>query len=137
MATLNFTPDNVINFLKKGALIYSYENKIPIQLIISKNKEIAVNEKKFSAKFGTPIITYYSKPIIPDQYYDLDEYIKDVTNCWEESCNKVYNCEATDTNLEPNDIESRTYPLVINNVIRTALLIFTRFSIVKIISWLF
>ena len=32
-------PNSVINPLKNGSLIYSYENDIPIQLIISKNKK--------------------------------------------------------------------------------------------------
>ena len=114
-------PNSVVNPLKKGSLIYSYENDIPIQLIISKNKEKAVNEKNFSAKLGVSIYTHISEPIYPKDYDNLNDYIKHVTSRWNDICTNVYNSPIENFQLYQSN--HKTHKLAISEYVRYSILI--------------
>ena len=65
----------------------------PIQLDISSNKELALNEKKIKAKYGVTINTIISSPIYPVNYNTfelfIDEICKEWFSCWRFTHEKV------------------------------------------------
>ena len=50
----------------------------PVQLDISSNKELALNEKKIKAKYGVTINTIISSPIYPVNYNTFELFIDEL-----------------------------------------------------------
>ena len=80
-----------------------------------------VNEKKFSANLGISIYTYYSEAIYPENYNNLDEYIKYVTLRWNDICINLYDSPAE--NFKLYQVDHKKYKLVISEPIRYGILI--------------
>ena len=80
--------------LKKGFIFHSYNMNLPIQIIITKNKEDIIDEKNFIAKRNAKLFVYYSEVIYPDyKRYNRDEYYEYVQHMWNYSWKKVFKTE--------------------------------------------
>ena len=76
--------------LKPGLLKSIYEfQKMPVQLQITKNKEIAVNERKFKAEYGITVYTSFSEPIYPEDFNTFEEFYKHICLVWFEQFNRT------------------------------------------------
>jgi hypothetical protein len=49
--------------LKRGMLHYAYSRGLPVQIIITSNKEAVISEKMLSAHFGQTVLVGYAEPI--------------------------------------------------------------------------
>ncbi len=82
---------NESSILKKGFIYHSYNYNLPIQIIITKNKEEIIEEKKFKAKRNAILFVYYSPIIFPDyKKFTREEYYEYIQNIWDCSWKKVY-----------------------------------------------
>ncbi len=80
--------------LKKGFIYHSYNKNLPIQIIITKNKEDIIDEKNFIAKRNAKLYVYYSQVIYPDyDKYNREEYYEYVQHVWNYSWKKVFKTE--------------------------------------------
>lgn len=76
--------------LKMGIIKLAYQNKIPVQIIICKNKEKVFSFKKLSYQTNIECPYYVSGVIYPESFKSLDEFIEKVKIKWNESWNKIY-----------------------------------------------
>ena len=75
--------EETYKLLKPGLLKSIYEfNKMPVQLQISKNKEIAFNEFTVEAQYGVTIYTSFSEPIYPENYQTFELFYEHVCLVW-------------------------------------------------------
>ncbi len=82
------TIEDAENMLRPGLLKSIYEfKKMPVQLQITKNKEIAFNERKLKAQYGITVYTSFSDPIYPEDFIAFDEFYKHVCVVWFEQFN--------------------------------------------------
>jgi len=83
------SPDDVKTYLKYGMLKCIYEDKqFPVQLQISNNKEIMVDEKRMHIQYGVTINTHRSKPIYPKDYATEELFYDEIAAVWYE-CWKI------------------------------------------------
>ncbi len=77
------SPNEVKKYLKYGILkeIYYYK-KLPVQLQISSNKELVIDEKKMTITHGVTIKTHLSVPIYPADYQTEQEFYDSIANHW-------------------------------------------------------
>jgi 1-acyl-sn-glycerol-3-phosphate acyltransferase len=77
--------------LKKGFIYHSYNTNLPLQIIITKNKEDIIEEKKFKARRNAVLYVYYSDVIYPDyKKFTREEYYEHIQNIWDNCWKKVY-----------------------------------------------
>ena len=75
--------DELKSYLKFGLLKSIYEDGAnPVQLLISNNKELALNEKKFTVAFNVEINTRLSKPIHPADFATEGEFFDEIARVW-------------------------------------------------------
>lgn len=77
--------------LKFGVIKLAYENNVPLQIIICKNKEKVFSLKKMKYTTHVDCPYYVSEVILPENYSTLDIFIKHIQKKWDESWNKIYN----------------------------------------------
>ena len=82
--------DNFCINPKKGGIMLSYKYKYPIQIIITKNKELVCSVLKLNYNINVKLYTYMSSPIIPLDSQTLDEYVEIVTKEWHRCWEVVY-----------------------------------------------
>lgn len=75
--------------LKKGFIKMAYNNNIPIQIIITQNKELVFTEHKINANFGVTCKTGRSTVLYPKEYPNLESWIEVVETSWNEQWNRV------------------------------------------------
>lgn len=81
--------DDVKTYLKYGMLKCIYEDKLyPVQLQISNNKELVVDEKRLHIQYGVPVNTHRSKPIYPKDYATEQLFYDEIAAVWYE-CWKI------------------------------------------------
>ena len=51
--------------LRRGMMHYAYSRHVPVQIVITSNKEAVISEKDMSAHFGQTLIVGYSDVIDP------------------------------------------------------------------------
>jgi 1-acyl-sn-glycerol-3-phosphate acyltransferase len=79
------------SIIKPGLLKSIYEYKqYPVQLMISKNKEIVFNEQTIKVGLGQTIYTCFSKPIHPSDYKTFEEFFETICQEWFEYHNLLY-----------------------------------------------
>ena len=76
--------------LKFGVIKLAYENNVPLQIIICKNKEKVFSLKKMEYNKNINCPYYVSKVIYPENFKKLDIFVKYIQNKWNESWNKIY-----------------------------------------------
>lgn len=82
---------NVSKPLKIGLIKLAYENNIPLQVVITSNKEKIFSQKKLEYNKNIKCTYYASEKIKPSEYKSLDKFIKGVQEIWDESWNEIYN----------------------------------------------
>ena len=71
------------SYIKFGLLKSIYEDKLyPVQLMISNNKEFAINEKKLTVNYGVKIHTKISKAIHPKDYATDVAFFDEIVRVW-------------------------------------------------------
>ena len=76
--------------IKDGGVRYAYRYKLPIQIIITKNKEDVWSLKRRTHEGGVSLLTYMSSAIDPDDYASFELYRDSVMSEWERCWNVVY-----------------------------------------------
>ena len=51
--------------LRRGMLHYAHSRQVPVQIVITANKEAVISEKDMSAHFGQTLVVGYSEVIDP------------------------------------------------------------------------
>jgi 1-acyl-sn-glycerol-3-phosphate acyltransferase len=83
--------DELKSYIKFGLLKSIYEDKqFPVQLMISNNKELAFNEKRFSANYGVSIHTTISRAIHPKDFASDVLFFDEIIDVWFELYNKTH-----------------------------------------------
>jgi 1-acyl-sn-glycerol-3-phosphate acyltransferase len=76
------------NMLKPGLLKSIYEYKqMPVQIQITKNKELVVNEREFIMRSGITLYTSNSRPIYPEDFPTFDDFYYEICKVWFEQFN--------------------------------------------------
>lgn len=61
--------------LKKGMLVYAYARKLPVQIMMTANKErVMGSEKRLTAHFGQTIWVGFSKPMSPADFATFEDF---------------------------------------------------------------
>ena len=69
--------------LKKGFIYHSYNNNLPLQIFISKNKEKVINESKFTFNTGQTVFVSFSNVLSPNKEIEtIEEYYARVQFVW-------------------------------------------------------
>jgi hypothetical protein len=77
--------------LKYGLLKSIYENKRVLQITISKNKELVINEKKMKIQFGITVYNIVGNKILAEKYDTFDKYIDKIKLEWFKLWHELYN----------------------------------------------
>ncbi len=83
--------------IKDGCVRFAYRYKLPIQIIITKNKEDVLSLKRRTHQGGVSLLTYMSSAIDPDDYSSFELYRDSVMHEWERCWNVVYPCVDDDS----------------------------------------
>lgn len=105
--------------IKDGGILYSYEYKMPIQIIITKNKEKIFSLKTMTYAENVNCFTYMSNMIDPNNYNTFEEYRTFVCNEWERCWNIIYENEYSTKYcniLQPKYVKIHK-PLLTNRII--------------------
>ena len=86
---------NDVTNIRDGGIMYSYEYKKPIQIIITKNKEYILSVKTFTGQNNVDCFTYISKPLYPDNYVTYIDYRTSIVEEWNKCWKIVYENEYT------------------------------------------
>ncbi len=85
------TIDEIRQIIKPGLLKSIYEHQeLPVQLMISSNKEKVFNEKKISVSIGETICTKLSEPIHPKSYETFELFLDKIHNEWVTIFSDIY-----------------------------------------------
>jgi hypothetical protein len=87
--------------IKDGGIYYSYVYMMPIQIIITKNKEFVFSLKTWSSRDNVNCYTYRSDVIYPGNFNTLGEYRTFVCEEWIRCWDIVYKKEYTPEMCEP------------------------------------
>jgi hypothetical protein len=104
--SVNIYPEGTRRFendcirIKDGGIHYSYVYNLPIQIVITKNKEFVFTLKQMSAKDNVNCYTYRSDVICPGSFNTLGEYRTTVCEEWTRCWNIVYGKEYTPENTD-------------------------------------
>ncbi|KAK9835903.1 hypothetical protein WJX74_010643 [Apatococcus lobatus] len=76
--------------LKRGMLHYAFSRKLPMQIIMSSNKEAVLSEKKQSAHFGQKILVGYSDVIQTKDFASFEDMLAALQRAWDAQWLRVY-----------------------------------------------
>lgn len=77
--------------LKHGGLVVAHSLGWPLQIVITTNKEGVIAERTGSVGVGTRINTCVSKPLKPQDYAVVDDFIAAVESTWKSTWQEAYN----------------------------------------------
>ncbi|PSC70674.1 EF hand [Micractinium conductrix] len=69
--------------LKRGMLHYAYERKMPIQIVVSCNKDAVIAEKQLTARFGQTVGVSYSDLIDTSAFASFEGFLREVQAAWD------------------------------------------------------
>lgn len=73
--------------LKTGCIRYAWDRKRPIQVILSRGKELVLNEFSQTSRMSRDVFVYYGTPLFPDEYDSFDTLLRDVQVSWDHGWN--------------------------------------------------
>ena len=82
--------ENVSLPLRYGFIKFAYENNIPIQIIITKNKEHVFSAKMIKSYNNVVLYTSISEVIYPKDYYNVILWNSKIKETWDKHWNMVY-----------------------------------------------
>ena len=104
--SVNIYPEGTRRFetncirIKDGGIYYSFLCELPIQIIITKNKEFVFSLKTWSSRDNANCYTYRSNVICPRNFNSFEEYrtfvCEEWTRCWDIVYGKEYTPEMCD-----------------------------------------
>jgi hypothetical protein len=69
--------------MKPGLLKSIYEYRLlPVQIMMSKNKEHVLNEKQITVGIGQTIYTHLSEAIKPSDFETFDAFFEEICSKW-------------------------------------------------------
>lgn len=75
--------DECKQYMKPGLIKSIYEHKkLPVQLLISNNKEFVFNETTMTVNHGVTITSWFSQPIYPEDYTTFDDFYREICEQW-------------------------------------------------------
>ncbi|GBF93205.1 phospholipid glycerol acyltransferase [Raphidocelis subcapitata] len=80
--------------LKRGMLHYAYSRKMPVQIIMSANKESVLSEKELHVGFGCTVVTSYSGLISPGDYAGFEGFMAAVQAAWDKEWRDTMSADA-------------------------------------------
>jgi len=81
--TILNSPEDIKKYLRYGLLKEIYYHKVlPVQLQISSNKELVIDERIFKINKGITVKTHISKPIYPENYNTEQEFYDAIAEKW-------------------------------------------------------
>ena len=81
--TILNSPADVKKYLRYGLLKEIYYHKVlPVQLQISGNKELVIDERKFIINKGITVKSFISEPIYPENYNSEQEFYDAIAEKW-------------------------------------------------------
>mmetsp|Transcript_11612 Transcript_11612/g.42466 ORF Transcript_11612/g.42466 Transcript_11612/m.42466 type:complete len:176 (-) Transcript_11612:104-631(-) len=78
------------NPVKFGLIKYAYTRRIPCQVMISEGKERVWNEKIFATRLDKRVTVMYGKPMYPEDYATLEEFVEKFKESWYNAWATVY-----------------------------------------------
>eukprot|EP00887_Chlorella_sp_A99_P006361 scaffold3.g6361.t1 len=75
--------------LKTGMLKYAFSRRMPVQTIISANKEAVMDEKALSAHFGQTVVVGFSEVIDPADFGSFEDFMAKVQSTWDAEWERV------------------------------------------------
>jgi len=98
--------------LRRGMLAYAHSRRMPIQVVITKDKEKVLSEKRLRAAFGARLKIGYSPVLQSSDFPDFESFMAAVQAAWDETWWRVYEGGATDcVPLDPRGVAGAVYPL--------------------------
>eukprot|EP00775_Hariotina_reticulata_P006311 gene6311-6546_t len=100
--------------LKRGMLHYAYSRKMPVQVIMSAHKELALNEKQCHVRFGVTCVTGYGDVIQSGAYDSFESFFSALQAAWDQQWVEVFSADPEA--LPPLDLGHPAgfeYPLVL------------------------
>ena len=79
--TRNIKPESLP--LRRGMIRYACAEKVPVQIVMTTNKENVLSQKKKKACFGTKCIVGYSKLIDPSEYESFEGFFDEIQATWD------------------------------------------------------
>ncbi|KAF6259536.1 hypothetical protein COO60DRAFT_1003924 [Scenedesmus sp. NREL 46B-D3] len=79
--------------LKRGMLNYAYSRKMPVQIVISAHKELAMDEKSFHVRFGATCVTGYGPLMRTADYASFDEFYTALQGEWQKLWVEVFSAD--------------------------------------------
>lgn len=79
--------------LKRGMLHYAFSRKMPVQVVISSNKEAILSEKHQVARLGQTVAVGYSEVIYPDNYENFERFMSKVQETWDSEWDTVFGAD--------------------------------------------
>jgi len=76
--------------LRTGFMRFSYENDLPVQVVISRNKETVFCEKRAWAQRGGTFYTNYGQMLDPRDFKTVDEFIIAINKAWVQQWDATY-----------------------------------------------
>lgn len=96
--------------LKRGMLHYAHSRGLPVQVIITRNKEHIISEKHLTCQFGVTLAVAHSDPILAKDYAaDFDAFMAQVQKTWDETWMLAHTADLNGLPVfQPNKVE--TFP---------------------------
>lgn len=91
--------------IKTGVLEVAYNLKVPVQLVLSLDKENILCEKTLSFNFDVPIYTSISEVLHPEEYATKEEWFDKIREVWEATLDDLEESKKT------NDFKECSLPL--------------------------
>eukprot|EP00879_Flechtneria_rotunda_P021865 GHRR01023058.1.p1 GENE.GHRR01023058.1~~GHRR01023058.1.p1 ORF type:complete len:312 (+),score=62.16 GHRR01023058.1:288-1223(+) len=100
--------------LKRGMLHYAYSRNMPVQIVMSAHKELAMDEKTFHVRFGTTCVTGYSELIPASTYATFEEFCVAIQSVWDKLWVRVFSADPAELPLlDINNPAGFHYPMVL------------------------
>lgn len=99
--------------LKTGMLKYAFSRRMPVQTIISANKEAVMDEKALSAHFGQTVVVGFSEVIDPADFGSFEDFMAKVQSTWDAEWERVLAADPADGKPLPSPAHNLDYPLSI------------------------
>lgn len=81
--------------LKRGMLHYAHGRGLPVQIIMTRGKELVLSEKRLRASYGCTLVVSFSRVIESKGKEDFEEFWGEVQNVWDEVWSEVYSADAS------------------------------------------
>lgn len=79
--------------LKRGMLNYAYSRKMPVQIVMSAHKELALDEKSYHVRFGSTCVTGYGPLMRTADYASFDEFYAALQAQWQALWVEVFSAD--------------------------------------------